>query len=92
MDQVPQEGGQAAGGLQAARAQQVEKFACLVLTAQHMFEADGEQGTTLPPKSVHLRGEKCQPFWNGVGPTGCATRWGPLSYKSLVSQWVGRVL
>lgn len=50
MDQVPQEGGQSAGGLQAARAQQVEKFACLVLTAQHMFEADGEQGTILPPQ------------------------------------------
>lgn len=92
MDQVPQEGGQSTGGLQAARAQQVEKFACLVLTAQHMFEADGEQGTTLPPKSVHLRGEKCQPFWNSVGPTGCANSWGPLAYKSLVSQWVGRVL
>lgn len=47
MDQVPQEGGQSAGVLQAARAQQVEKFACSVLTAQHMFEADGEQGTNL---------------------------------------------
>lgn len=68
MDKVPQEGGQ------TARVQQVEKFACLVLTAQHMFEADGEQDTTLPPKSIHLRGEQCQPFWNSVGPTELGLR------------------
>lgn len=67
MDQVPQEGGQSAGGLQAARAQQVEKFACLVLTAQHMFEADGEQGTILPPKAFILEEKNASHFGTVLG-------------------------